>query len=86
MPCVGGNLCKIPSNTLDLPFYTTHNCRKCGRYPHGICGEKDPEGDDDYKRLCEGQCLAVQQLAGADGKGASPSASSLSSLNGSVWC
>ena len=44
-----------------------------------ICGKKYPEDDDDYKRLCGVQCLALQQLAGADGKGVFPLASSLSS-------
>ena len=82
MPCAAGTFCKMPSNTPGSSFYTIYNCRKCGGYLHGICGEKDLELDDDCKRVCEGQCVVQQHFAGANGKGASPSATSLGSLDG----
>ena len=53
MSDAAGNLCNIPSNTPRPPFYTImimiHKCCKCSSHLHGICGEKYPEGDDDYK-------------------------------------
>ena len=39
----------------------------------GICGEKDPKLNDDCKRVCEGQCMVQQQVAGANVTSASPS-------------
>ena len=73
MPCAAGNFCKMPSNTPGPSFYTIHKCRKCGGHLDGICGEKDPELNDDCKRVCERQCMVQHQLAGANGTGVSPS-------------
>ena len=73
IPCAVGNFCKMPSNTPGPSFYTIRKCRKCGGYLHGICGEKGPELNDDCKRVCEGQCMVQQQVASANGTGASPS-------------
>ena len=73
MPFAARNFCKIPSNRPGPSFYPIDKCRKCGGYIHGICGEKDPELDDDCKSVCEGQCVVQQQVAGANGTGASPS-------------
>lgn len=90
MPCVAGDLCKIPSHTPGPPSYTIHKCRKCDGYLHGICGENDSDGgDNDCTRVCEGQqCLPVfvqpkqqQQRAGSGGNTMPPPPSPLRSLN-----
>ena len=63
MPCAAVNFCKMPSNTPGPYFYTIDVSQVRWIPPRSISG----------KRVCEGQCVVQQQVAGANGTRASPS-------------
>ena len=55
MPCAAGSKCAVvPDHTPGPPNFTTHRCRVCQVYLHGICGLADPRGDNEMQRVCHG--------------------------------
>ena len=76
MPCAAGSKCAVvPDHTPGPPNFTTHSCRVCRVYLHGICGLADPLGDNEMQRVCHG-CVNPNKRNGSSADSAAGAASS----------
>ena len=70
MPYVAGKRYKIKRAIQGPSKHTSHKCRKCGGFLHGICIVKDPDSDNEMQRVCEVTCASSAAGSNSSAKSA----------------